>query len=370
MTLSVIIPCFNEANTIREIFARVKAAKLPPSWQKEIIIVDDGSQEATKDTLRALLLENPEVKVIFKEKNGGKGSAVKAGIAKATGEYLLIQDADLEYDPNDYARLLVPILEGKTTVVFGSRTRGDNVVPFSQTYFYGGLLITWFFNLAFGTHLTDVATCYKIFPRSSVPELLRLPNDDFVYDVIELSHVLARHTEIVEVPISYDSRTRKEGKKINWHHGVRCGLAICWLRVGFDLSAGMRIMRFVAAGTFAAALNLLILYVATAYGHIWYLYSAMISFVLSQIVSFLLNKFWTFQNHTLVGSHIQLAFHFLTAVVNLGVNTLLMYLFVEKLGVWYLLAQIFSSATISFESYFAYKWVYRKPVPKKEALVI
>lgn len=361
MTLSIIIPCFNEAGTIRELIGRVRAAKLPPQWQKEIIIVDDGSRENTITALHTILVDEPDVRVIFKEKNGGKGSALKAGFVKATGDYIIIQDADLEYNPNDYSRLLAPILEGKTTVVFGSRTKGSNAVPFSQTYFYGGLLVTWLFNLAFGTRLSDVATCYKIFPRSLAQELAQLPSDDFVYDVIELSYTAARHTEIIEVPISYDSRTRKEGKKINWRHGLRCVLAICCLRVGLDLPTGMRVMRFVAAGSFAALVNLAILYFATAYGHIWYLYSAILSFVLSQGVSFLLNKFWTFQNRALAGSHIQLSFHFLVALINLGVNTILLYFFVDKLGIWYMLAQIFSSVIIAFESYFAYRWIYRKP---------
>ncbi len=370
MTLSIIIPCFNEAKTVRELLARVKAAKLPEPWRKEIIIVDDGSGDETKNTLNALLLENPDARVIFKEKNGGKGSAVKIGIAEATGEYLIIQDADLEYDPNDYARLLAPIREGKTTVVFGSRTRGGDVVPFSQTYFYGGLLVTRLFNLAFGTRLTDVATCYKIFPRALVPELVRLPSNDFVFDVIELSLVVARHAEIVEVPIAYHSRTRKEGKKIHWRHGLRCVFAICCLRTGIDLPTGMRIARFGVSGLSCVLLNILILYAATAYGHIWYLYSSVCAFVLSQFASFLLNKLWTFESRTLDGAHRQLVYHFTIALINLGINTVLVYFFVEKLGLWYVLAQALASLLIAFESYFAYRWIYRETARSQNRSVV
>jgi len=362
MTLSIIIPFFNEAETIRELLARVQAAKLPAMWRKEIVIVDDGSREAAKNALRALLRENPEVRGIFKGKNEGKGSAVKAGLAEAAGDYIIIQDADLEYDPDDYARLLAPIIEGRTNAVFGSRTLGDNTVPFSQTYFYGGLLVTRLFNLAFGTHLSDVATCYKIFPRSLIPELVSLPSDDFVFDVVELSFAIARHAKIIEAPIAYRSRTRKEGKKINWRHGLRCVFAICCLRAGFNLPSGMRLARFIASGIFSALVNLCVLYFATAYGHLWYLYSAVLGFVLSQFVSFLLHKLWTFENRVLAGSHTQFAFHFSLALANLGINTLMVYFFVEWLGVWYMLAQALASLAIAFESYFAYRWIYREVV--------
>ena len=141
--------------------------------------------------LAVIRRENPEVKVIFKEKNGGKGSALKRGFVEATGDYLIIQDADLEYDPNDYARLLAPIVREEATVVFGSRTAGGSAVPFSHVYFYGGLLVSYFFNLIFFKRFSDIATCYKVFPRSFVPELLLQPSDDFVFDVIELTVVLS-----------------------------------------------------------------------------------------------------------------------------------------------------------------------------------
>jgi len=361
MKLSVIIPCFNEARTIREILSRVKVAEIPASWQKEIIVVDDGSGDETKAVLRTLLIENPEVRIIFKEQNGGKGSAVKAGLGEAEGDYLIIQDADLEYDPSEYPRLLAPLIEGKATAVFGSRILGNNV-PSSRLYFYGGLLVSKVFNLAFGTHLSDVTTCYKVFPRALVKEIIEQPSNDFVFDAIELTHVIARRATIVEVPISYHSRTHREGKKISWSDGVKCVFATFCLRVGIDLPTGMRIARFIITGALAAAVNLGVLYSVTVYGHLWYLYSAVLGFIVAFIVSFLLSKFWTFGNRARAGTERQLILHLLVALGNLVINTILVYLFVEGFDLWYMLAQAVAAVLIAIESYFSYRWIYRRPL--------
>lgn len=359
MKLSIVIPCFNEANTIRAVLAQVKAAELPSGWEKEIIIVDDGSHAPTLEALQALSKEHVDVRVLYKEKNGGKGSALKVGFKEATGDYIIIQDADLEYDPNDYGKLLAPIIAG-APIVFGSRTLGKNNVPFSHTYFYGGLLVSKIFNFAFRTRISDVATCYKVFPRALVGEMLSQPSDDFVFDVIELTVVAVRHAPLVEVPIIYHARTREQGKKLNWRHGARCVLAIIFIRIGLDLPRGLRLARFVISGTTGMLLNVGILYAATTYLHIWYLYSAIVSFVLSNVASFLLNKMWTFERRELAGSHIQFTLHFAIALINLGLNTLLLYVLVEQFSLWYVLAQVIASALIAFESYFAYRWIYRK----------
>lgn len=359
MKLSVIIPCFNEVKTIRDILTRVKAAELPASWQKEIIVVDDGSGEETKAVLRTLLREGAGIRVIFKEKNGGKGSAVKAGLTEATGDYLVIQDADLEYDPNEYARLLTPVLEGKATAVFGSRVLAHNNVPYSKLYFYGGLLVCKVFNFAFGTRLSDITTCYKVFPRALVKEIIEQPSDGFVFDAVELTSVIAHRATIVEIPISYHPRTRQEGKKINWRDGVRCLFAICCLWIGIDFPTGVRIARFIITGALAAVVNLTVLYIATAHGHIWYLYSAMLGFITAFIASFLLSKFWTFGNRARTGTERQFILHLLVALVNLGINTSLVYLFVEAFGLWYMFAQAGAAILIAIESYIAYRWIYR-----------
>jgi len=222
--LSIVIPVYNEKATVRDILRRVDEAKLPSGWTKEIIIVDDGSTDGTRDILRqsqALKIQTPH-SVILSEANGGKGAALKAGFAAAKGDYIIIQDADSEYSPSEYTSLLAPIIAGETRVVFGSRTLGRNKVPLSRVYFYGGLFVTRIFNLFFNTRVTDVATCYKIFPKEFVPELLKQRSNDFVFDVIDLSYVLMKREKIAEVPISYDSRDNSAGKKINWRHGLRC----------------------------------------------------------------------------------------------------------------------------------------------------
>ena len=216
--LSIIIPVFNERGTIEEVVGRVQVAALPAGWTKEVIIVDDGSHDGTRDALKSL----KDCRIVLCIENGGKGAALKEGFKVATGDYILIQDADLEYDPDQYGDLLKPIIDGKAQIVFGSRTLGLNKVPLSRIYFYGGLLVTRIFNLFFRTRFTDVATCYKVFPRAWAAELSEGPSQDFVYDVVELSRTLTHKGEVIEVPIRYESRGSAQGKKMNWRHGWRC----------------------------------------------------------------------------------------------------------------------------------------------------
>lgn len=219
--LSVVIPVYNEVATVIKTLNAVKVASLPDNWSKEIIIVDDGSTDGTREILSRL--DKSELIIYFRKENGGKGAALKDGFNLATGDYLIIQDADSEYDPNDYQSLLRPITEGKTEVVFGSRVLNENTVPFSRIYFYGGLLVTRIFNFLFRSHLTDLATCYKVFPRSFIKDLVKMPSDGFVFDVVELSFFLFRKVgRITEVPIKYLSRHKEEGKKMSWRQGLKC----------------------------------------------------------------------------------------------------------------------------------------------------
>lgn len=208
MKLSVIIPVFNEADHIREILKRVQAAKLA----KEIIVVDDGSSDGTREVLKKLDGRN-KVRVIPHEKNLGKGAAVVTGLKAAKGDVLLIQDADLEYDPRDYPALLQPIREGVADVVYGSRFLGG---PHRVTMFWhlvANQLLTLLTNVLYNTILTDMETGYKVFRRKVIENMpIRARRFDFEPEFT--AKVLKRHYRIYEVPISFNPRDYSQGKKI------------------------------------------------------------------------------------------------------------------------------------------------------------
>jgi dolichol-phosphate mannosyltransferase len=350
--LSVIIPCYNEAATIALVVEKVGAAPLPQSWSKEIIVVDDGSGESTKEALRTL---PSSVRVIHLEKNSGKGAAVKAGLAQATGDYCIIQDADLELDPNEFGILLQPVAEDTADVVCGYRVLGEVHEPVSPTFFYGGQLLTLLFNIVFGTRFKDIPSCYKVFPRSMVPELLATPSNDFVFDAVELTYVLSAAKRITQVPVHYYPRTRAQGKKLRIEHGMQCVVAVIMLRIGMHhspLAKEMgRIARFLIAGSVNVLTNLLVLYVLTEYVHLWYLASSIISFGVSYLVSFSLQKFWTFKSSNPHALWYQLPLHLSLALGNLLLNTFLLYMLVEVAHVWYLLAQILVALIIAVDSF-------------------
>jgi dolichol-phosphate mannosyltransferase len=276
MRLSIIIPCFNEVQSIFEVFRRVEAAPLPDGWTKEIIIVDDGSDEATKRELARIGQGKSAPTIIYRTRNGGKGAAVKDGLRAASGAYVIVQDADLEYDPNDYMALLAPIVAGEASVVFGSRVLKDNNVPYNFAYFYGGLLVTKLFNFAFRTKLSDIATCYKVFPGKLIPQLVLSSHDDFVFDAVDLTLACIRSGPIREVPISYSARTKRSGKKLNWIHGIEIVFAIALARVGIPVTrraGATKIVRFLVSGGAAAVVNFTTLFALTEFAHIWYLIS-------------------------------------------------------------------------------------------------
>lgn len=215
LTLSVIIPCYNEKPTIAEIIRRVKAV----NRATEIIVVDDGSRDGTRDILKTF--ENdPIVRVILHSHNQGKGAAVRTGFAAATGDIVLIQDADLEYDPRDYPSLLRPIEEGIAKVVYGSRFRGG---PTKAMFFWNMVanrMLTLLTNILYNTILTDMETCYKVFRREIVQQI-PLHARGFEFEPEITAKVLKRGHRIYEVPISYNGREWEEGKKIRWHDAPR-----------------------------------------------------------------------------------------------------------------------------------------------------
>ena len=210
MRISIIIPVFNEQATIAEVLARVLAVDL----DKQVIVVDDGSTDGTSELLEEWAKRQPDwVTVQRHAKNQGKGVAVRTGLAEVTGDCVIIQDGDLEYDPRDYSRLLAPLIEGQARVVFGSRLRGNNPRMFLAQR-VGNVVLTWLTNLLYGASLTDMETCYKLFARDVVAGMT-LTSDRFNVEPELTAKVLRQGLDIVEVPIAYTGRTYTDGKKIN-----------------------------------------------------------------------------------------------------------------------------------------------------------
>lgn len=222
MRLSVVMPCYNEARTIQKMIDAVKAS---PVADKEIIIVDDCSTDGTRELLKREI--EPQVaKVLYHEVNRGKGAALRTGFAAATGDIVIIQDADLEYDPQEYPRMIGPILDDKADVVFGSRFMGG--LPHRVVYFWhmvGNRFLTLLSNMLTNLNLTDMETCYKAF-RREVVQSLKLTEDRFGIEPEITARVAQGRYRIYEVGISYYGRTYAEGKKINWKDGVRALYAI------------------------------------------------------------------------------------------------------------------------------------------------
>ena len=215
VTLSVIVPCFNEVSTINKIINKIKASPV----DKEIIIVDDGSSDGSKEFLSNI--DDPGVKVIFHSHNIGKGAAIRTGIKHATGKILIIQDADLEYDPKEYEKIIEPILEDKADVVFGSRFQGGQ--PHRVVFFWhrvGNGFLTLISNIFTDLNLTDMETCYKAF-RTSLIQKISIKENRFGFEPEITAKVSKLDCRIFEVGISYYGRTYKEGKKIGWKDGVR-----------------------------------------------------------------------------------------------------------------------------------------------------
>ncbi|WP_456418656.1 glycosyltransferase family 2 protein [Methanocaldococcus infernus] len=224
--VSIVIPAYNEEKTIEKILKKVLDMKLP--LEKEIIIVNDGSNDKTEEIIRNFIKKHPNENIIFinKEKNEGKGKALKIGIKHSTGDIIIIQDADLEYDPNDYPKLIKPILEGKAKVVYGSRLRKRENKFSHLSFLLGGLGITLATNLLYFTFLTDVSTCYKVFHKELKDILVNAEGDKFDWEPEITAKILRKGYKIYEVPISYYPRTKKEGKKIKWKDGVEAILTL------------------------------------------------------------------------------------------------------------------------------------------------
>ena len=230
--LSIIIPVYNERTTLEEIVERVRAVDLtvdrdgenqylrgPLRLDREIVVVDDGSTDGTREILdRWRAKQSEDMLIVYHEQNGGKGAALRTGFQHATGDILVIQDADLEYDPRDYLKLLVPLLEGRSPVIYGSRFLGGPRAAMSLSHMLGNRFLTILTNLLYGTSLSDMETCYKCFRRDVITNM-PLRSRRFEIEPELTAKILKRGYTIYEVPISYNGRVFHEGKKISWLDG-------------------------------------------------------------------------------------------------------------------------------------------------------
>lgn len=222
-TLSIVIPVYNEAATLEQLVQRVREVDV--GLAKEIVLVDDYSTDGTRELLQKMAADSPDIKVFYQAVNQGKGAALHAGFAAATGDLVLIQDADLEYDPKEYPQLLAPLLEGHADVVYGSRFLGGGAhrVVFFWHY-VGNKFLTMLSNMTTNLNLTDMEVCYKVFKREII-QSIPLKEKRFGFEPEVTAKVARRKCRVYEVPISYYGRDYAEGKKIGWRDGfsaLRC----------------------------------------------------------------------------------------------------------------------------------------------------
>ncbi|MEE4602086.1 MAG: glycosyltransferase family 2 protein [Desulfobacteraceae bacterium] len=225
MKISVVIPVYNEIDTIEEILARVDKVPI----KKEIIVIDDLSIDGTRERLKKIVADKENVKVIYHSRNRGKGAALRTGFESVTGDIVIIQDADLEYDPDEYPNLLEPISDGRADVVYGSRFIGGPHRVLFFWHYVGNKLLTLISNALTNLNLTDMETCYKVF-KSQILKDLNLKSNRFGFEPEFTAKVSKMRLRIYEVPISYSGRTYSEGKKITWKDGIVALCLIFWYR--------------------------------------------------------------------------------------------------------------------------------------------
>ncbi len=229
--LSVVIPVYNEIRTIHNILQKVEAARLPGEMRKEIIIIDDSSTDGTREVLKQQYTD--KYRILYHERNKGKGAAIRTGFAAATGDYIVIQDADTEYDPSEFADLLKPLIDGRADVVYGSRfMSGRSHAVLRFWHYVGNKMLTAFSNAFTNLYLTDMETCYKAFTRKVIQDIgPKLVSNRFAIEPEITARIARARYRVFEVGISYGGRSYKEGKKIGWRDGV----SAVWAIVRFNL---------------------------------------------------------------------------------------------------------------------------------------
>jgi glycosyltransferase involved in cell wall biosynthesis len=238
LVLSVVIPVYNERETLHLLLDRVRAVRLP----KQIILVDDCSKDGTREMLQKMAQEETDLTIAFHDVNKGKGAALRTGFALATGQIVIVQDADLEYDPLEFPRLIEPIIDGRADVVFGSRFIGETHRVLHFWHSMGNRALTWMSNMFTDLNLTDMEVCYKVF-RREVIQNINLKQNRFGfepevtakvarYQVPALDGRPARRCRIYEMPVSYNGRDYNEGKKIGWKDGVQAVYCIIRYAIG------------------------------------------------------------------------------------------------------------------------------------------
>jgi glycosyltransferase involved in cell wall biosynthesis len=244
--LSVIICCYNERATIRDVVDRTRAVDLGPGWTREILVIDNFSTDGTREILRQI--DDPQIRVIFHERNLGKGMSIRTGIANMTGDYMIIQDADAEYDPAEHTRFCRKADETGAAAIFGSRVLGGDVKYKYAHAYLGVRFLTMMTNILFGGRLTDVATATKMV-RADVVQSLNLTTTDFNLDFELPDKILLSGHEIIEIPINYNPRTYEEGKKIKARDGLRALLTMLRDRLGFTpvLKTGQATIKRIAS---------------------------------------------------------------------------------------------------------------------------
>ena len=218
MKLSIIVPVYNEEKTLEKIIDRVEKVRIK-EVEKELIIVDDGSADFTWKVINKLKAKYNNIKIFKHEKNKGKGAAIKTGLGHFSGDIIVIQDGDLEYNPEDFKKLIKPILSRKTKVVYGSRMLGHVTGFIITSHYYGNKFLTFLTKLLYGQKITDMETCYKMMTKDVVKNI-KLESNRFDFEPEITAKIIKKGHKILEIPIDYHCRTFKEGKKINWRDGI------------------------------------------------------------------------------------------------------------------------------------------------------